>query len=163
VKKLLFEYKQTLKETRKLYQKYKDEEELTEKGLIGKEIISSMISDLEYAIDWLETGRNPDARRGIDKQGVYSMNPLTLDQLEFEKSELVQRELTREEKELIEDALCRLSKREKDAFMLVKVEGVSFKDAAELMGIKKTTAQTHVERAEKKIEQRKNESLFLVS
>jgi len=46
---------------------------------------------------------------------------------------------------------------------MIKVEGITYEYTAELLGIKKSTVQSHLERAEKKIEQRKTESLFLVS
>ncbi|WP_412734218.1 sigma factor-like helix-turn-helix DNA-binding protein [Heyndrickxia coagulans] len=44
----------------------------------------------------------------------------------------------------------------------MKVEGITYEYAAELLGVKKSTVQKHLERAVRKIEQRKNESLFLV-
>lgn len=122
-----------------------------------------MIRDLEFVIEWLETGRNPDSRRGIDKREVYTMNPQTIDKIKIEKPEIEERELSQEEKEMIEDALCQLTKRERDIFIMIRVEMLSYEHVAELLGIKKTTVQTHLERAEKKIEKRKCESLFLVS
>jgi RNA polymerase sigma factor (sigma-70 family) len=67
-----------------------------------------------------------------------------------------------EDRERIEDALCTLSKREKEIFILAKIELLSYESIADLLGIKKSTVQTYLERAEKKIEERKNGSLFLV-
>jgi positive control factor len=123
-----------------------------------------MISDLEYAIEWLKSGRNPDARRGIDKNGVYLTGPAVLDVLPvYELYKTVAREITSFEKEIIDDALCTLTEKEKDVFLMIKVEGITFEYTAELLGVKKSTVQTHFERAEKKIEHRKQESLFLVS
>ena len=161
--KMIYEYKKSLRDAKKMYKSY-GRDDLTLQDETDKKIIASMIRDLEYVIEWLETGRNPDSRRGIDKKGVYSMNPQTLDKIKFEKNEGdFERELTKYEREMIEDALCELTTRERDAFMMVKVEGLSYEYAAELMDIKKTTVQTHVDRAEKKIEKRKTKSLFLVS
>ncbi|MEM1505943.1 sigma factor-like helix-turn-helix DNA-binding protein [Domibacillus sp. 8LH] len=56
-----------------------------------------------------------------------------------------------------------LTQREKDVFTLVKAEGLTFEYAAELLGLTKSSVQTYLERAERKIEGRKNDSLFLVS
>jgi len=46
-----------------------------------KKVIAGMISDLDYALEWMRSGRNPDARRGIDKNGVYLTDPAVLDVL----------------------------------------------------------------------------------
>lgn len=158
--KLIYEYKKSLRDTRKMYQEY-CRENLSIQDEEDKKVIASMIRDLEYVIEWLETGRNPDSRRGIDKEGVYSTNPQILDKIKIEQLEMEERELTREEKEMIEDALCELTQRERDVFIMIRAEGLTYEHVAELLGVKKSTVQTHLERAEKKIEKRKNESLFL--
>ncbi|MGM0854286.1 MAG: sigma factor-like helix-turn-helix DNA-binding protein [Bacillota bacterium] len=160
--KMIYEYKMALRDARKMHTKL-DCDDLSTQEKIDKAIISSMITDLEFVIKWLETGRNPDLRRGNDKKGIYSINPQTLDRIKIQKFDNEFRELTEDERGMIEDAICDLTKREKDAYFMVKVEGLSYKCAAELMGIKKTTLQNHVGRAKKKIEIRKNSSLFLIS
>lgn len=132
--------------------------------LEDKKVIASMISDLEFALEWMRSGRNPDARRGIDKKGVYLMDPAVLDVLPVHNVyKTAAHEITDFDKEIIDDALCTLTEREKDIFLMIKVEGITYEYTAELLGIKKSTVQSHLERAEKKIAQRKNESLFLVS
>jgi len=162
--KLLFEYKRALREANKMVKELNDKGTLSEQDKIDKGIINGMIRDLQYSIEWMKTGRNPDARRGIDKNGVYTTDPAILDILPVHN---IYKEIVGEvgsfERELIEDALCTLTDRERDVFMMVKVEGLTFEYTAELLGIKKSTIQTHLERAEKKIEKRKSESLFLVS
>lgn len=160
---LIKEYKKSLRELNHLKQKYNSKKGRTEKEDVDLQLIDSMISDMQFAIQWLQTGRNPDMRRGVDKTGVYLTDPRVLDSLRVDRPDPAEKELSREEQELIEDALCTLTVREKDVFMLIKVEGITFEYAAELLGIKKSTVQKHLERAVKKIEQRKNESLFLVS
>lgn len=156
----MYEYKKSLRDARVMYRNY-NRDKLTLQEESDKKIISSMIRDLEFTIQWLETGRNPNSRRGIDKREVYTVNPQILDRIKIDKPEVEERELSIEEKEMIEDALCQLTKRERDAFIMVKAEGLSYDHAAELMGVKKGTLQSYVERAEKKIEKRKCNSLFL--
>jgi positive control factor len=63
----------------------------------------------------------------------------------------------------IDDTLGDLTLREKDVFTLVKAEKYTFEYTAELLGITKSSVQTYLERAKRKIEERKNSSLFLVS
>ncbi|MCP3764744.1 hypothetical protein NLX67_20635 [Domibacillus sp. A3M-37] len=63
----------------------------------------------------------------------------------------------------IDDTLGDLTLREKDVFTLVKAEKYTFEYTAKLLGITKSSVQTYLERAERKIEDHKNGSLFLVS
>lgn len=160
---LIKEYQKSLRELNKMKKKLQSKKDKTEKDEVDVGLIGSMINDLQFAIQWLQTGRNPDMRRGVDKTGVYLTDPRVLDSLLVEQQTVTGRELSREYQEMIEDAMCTLTEREKDVFMLIKVEGITFEYAAELLGVKKSTVQKHLERAMKKIEQRKRESLFLVS
>jgi RNA polymerase sigma-70 factor (ECF subfamily) len=68
---LLFEYKRALKNTKKLYRAYQDEQGLTAEQLKDKKLIRNMMTDLEYVIDWLENGREPGIRRAIDRRDAY--------------------------------------------------------------------------------------------
>lgn len=161
---LILEYKKSLRLARQMKRELDNKKNLSIQDVKDKKVISGIISDLEYALEWLKSGRNPDARRGIDKHGVYLTDTAVLDVLPVHN---VYKELAKElsyfDKELIEDTLCTLTIRERDIFIMIKVEGIIFEYTAELLGLKKSTVQTHLERAEKKIEHRKNKSLFLVS
>jgi positive control factor len=164
VRVLLAEYRKSLREAKKMKSVLVNKEKTTRQDDDDIKVISGMISDLEYALEWLNSGRNPDARRGIDKNGVYLTDPAILDVLPVAPTyKTIAREISSFEQELIEDALCTLTEREKDVFLMIKVEGLTFEYSAELLGVKKSTVQSHLERAEKKIAQRKSESLFLVS
>lgn len=161
---LIYEYKQSLRALKEMKAAIEAKPELLEQDLQDKTLINSMISEVEFAIQWMVSGRNPDARRGADRTGAYTLDPAVLEALPVVPVyKSIARELTSLEKEIIEDALCTLTKREKDVFMLVKVEGITFEYTAELLGITKSSVQTYLERVERKIEERKNGSLFLVS
>jgi positive control factor len=161
---LVAEYRKSLREAKQMKSALDKLKIPTLQDVEDKKVIAGMISDLEFALEWLNSGRNPDARRGIDKNGVYLTDPAVLDVLPVAPTyKSIAREISGFEKELIEDALCTLTEREKDVFIMIKVEGLTFEYTAELLAIKKSTVQSHLERAEKKIEQRKSESLFLVS
>ncbi|AGK52018.1 positive control sigma-like factor [Bacillus sp. 1NLA3E] len=168
------EYRKSLRDARKMKKKFDSriqsaldkKKKPSPQDIDDKKVIASIISDLEYALEWMRSGRNPDARRGIDKRGVYLTDPSVLDVLPvhpFYVELSHASEITHYENEIIEDALCTLTEREKDVFLMIKVEGITFEYTAEILGVKKSTVQTHFKRAEKKIEQRKHESLFLVS
>ncbi|WP_413381436.1 peptidoglycan-binding protein [Alkalihalobacillus sp. 1P02AB] len=75
MKALIEEYKITLKQLKN-----------SREGLSSEqtEILSGMLSDLKYAIDWMSTGRSPQARRGIERKAAYQrerpVDPITMQQ-----------------------------------------------------------------------------------
>ncbi|KAB2334278.1 sigma-70 family RNA polymerase sigma factor [Bacillus mesophilum] len=161
---LIAEYRKSLRIAKQMKRIFDNTMEPSLEALEELKIINGMISDLEYAIEWMKSGRNPDGRRGVDKHGVYLTDPALLDVLPVQGVKPSDnKEMDSLQRELVEDALCTLTKRERDVFMMIKVEGLTYEHTADLLGIKKSTVQTHFERAEQKVEKRKTESLFLVS
>jgi positive control factor len=164
VRVLIAEYRKSLRLAKQMKRELENKKKPTLQDKEDINVIDSMISDLEYALDWMRSGRNPDAKKGVDKKGVYLTDPRILDTLSAQNIyKTMAKEITDFEREIIEDALCTLTSREKDVFLMVKVEGLTYENTADLLGVKKSTVQTHLERAEKKIEERKHMSLFLVS
>ncbi|MEK5097075.1 MULTISPECIES: sigma-70 family RNA polymerase sigma factor [Bacillus] len=152
---LLFEYKRTLKTTKALYRPLQGEEGLTDEQMKDKKLIRSMITDLEYVVDWLEHGREPGIRRSIDRRDSYKRmlikDPQIIDTfskgIRFEPAH----EVPAADKARIEAALSVLTAREKEIFILHKVERFSYERIAALLGIKKSTVQTNVKRAQTKM------------
>jgi positive control factor len=139
VRVLMAEYRKSLREAMrmkcvvdsKIQKSLDNKKKPTIQDEEDKKVIASMISDLEYALEWMQSGRNPDARRGIDKNGVYLTNPAILEILPVAPTyKTVKKEISGWEKEIIEDALCILTEREKDVFFMIKVEGITFEYTA---------------------------------
>lgn len=111
---IVAEYRKSLREAKKMKLELDKIKKPTLQDEDDKKIIAGMISDLEYALEWLRSGRNPDARRGIDKHGVYLMDPAVLEILPVHKFYMDEaRVISSCEKEIIEDALCTLTERER--------------------------------------------------
>ncbi|SCA85172.1 positive control sigma-like factor [Bacillus glycinifermentans] len=115
-----------------------------------------MITDLEYVVDWLENGREPGIRRAIDRRDSYKRmlikDPRIIDTFtegtnRFEPDH----EVSVADKARIEAALSVLTAREKEIFILHKVERFSYERIAAMLGIKKSTVQTNVKRAQTKM------------
>lgn len=159
---LLYEYKETLRKTNR--EKYNVvthgfEQEKTED--ITK--YNAMINDLQYVIEWLSYGREPGKLRGTDKRDVYSllMDEDALSVLgDALPSESVPANISMKDKDRIEDALSALTKKERDAYVLHHGEQLSYERIADLMNVKKSTIQGHMERAEKKVNDQIEQSLF---
>ncbi|RKW73544.1 Fis family transcriptional regulator, partial [Bacillus sp. L75] len=56
---LIIEYKRALKEARKMYRSFSETPgvEMTAEQKNDKKIIGSMISDIEFTLEWLQNGR----------------------------------------------------------------------------------------------------------
>lgn len=166
---LIFEYKRSLKKARKMYKTFKeiDPTEMTAKQATDKKLISSMVSDLEFTIEWLEKGRQPGAKRGYDRRESYKRMLIKDPKIIETFSASVDREqdegISEWDIERINDALSVLTNREKEIFLLNKVELFSYEEIADLLGVTKSTVQTNMKRAENKMMKRQYESLFCLA
>lgn len=120
--------------------------------------IGEMISDCRYVVEWLNTGRRPDNRRGIERRAAYQReiltDPIILQRAAIpavNRAERASSRLTNSERMLLEQALSVLSCREKECYEMVYGQGYSLQEAAEMLGISKSSAALYVRRAQKKI------------
>jgi positive control factor len=131
-----------------------------------RQIIGEMISDVEYVIEWLETGRRPGNRRGIERQAAYQrerlMDPVRMQAFVARSTAGSPANLTEWQLHQIEDALCVLSERERECYVLAHGECFTHSQIADMLGITKSSVDTHIKRAQQKISERVMNSLFLV-
>jgi positive control factor len=163
---LLKGYRSTLRHIEELKENARDED---------KVVLGGMASDLQYAIEWMRTGRRPGNKRGIERRAAYQRDKL-IDPLVMQKFfrsidtnpyEWIDQQpisqISENEKERIEDALCVLTNQEKEMYLMSRGHCLTYAQIAEYFKVSKGTVQTTVERAEKKISKRINESLFCFS
>jgi len=76
---LLFEYKRTLRETRKQKEQLEAIPVKRRTNSDNEDIkqYSCMISHLQFVVEWLENGRLPGAKRGYDRREVYKRMVVT--------------------------------------------------------------------------------------
>ncbi|NOU95610.1 hypothetical protein GC093_20595 [Paenibacillus sp. LMG 31456] len=130
-----------------------------------RELFGSMIQDCEYVLEWLATGRRPGSMRGVEKRYERPWDPAWLDRYESPNGWTVQREsreLTADECFRLEEAMHDLTDREKQCFIMYHVDGMSEYDIALELHLGRSTVQKFLERAAKKIEDAKMNSLFLL-
>ncbi|THF78030.1 sigma factor-like helix-turn-helix DNA-binding protein [Cohnella fermenti] len=123
-----------------------------------RKTIVEMISSCSYIIEWLETGRRPGNRRGVERLASYqreiptdparlpageSRDEYDLGEAEPEAADIRSRRL--------ESAMRGLSERERDCFSLARGNGRSLSEIAELLQISKSSAGTYTLRAQRKI------------
>lgn len=132
-----------------------------------RELLGGMLSECNYVLEWLRTGRRPGQLRGVERRYERAWDPAWIDCYHSPSGwtlerESVSRELTADERFKIEEAMRDLSARERQCYMMHVVDGMSFGDIARELHLAKGTVQTNMERAREKIEYAKVSSLFLV-
>ncbi|WP_438447425.1 sigma-70 family RNA polymerase sigma factor [Gorillibacterium sp. sgz5001074] len=130
-----------------------------------KETLGMCIQNVEYALEWMQHGGNPNRRRGVEKRYVRSWDPAWIDAYHSPNGWSVEREsrdLTAEEWEKIKWAMEDLTDREKQMFMMYHVDGMSLSEISQELHVGRSTVQTTLDRAKEKIEYAKATSLFLL-
>lgn len=120
---------------------------------------NSMIDEMDFVLQWLETGRDPNNYRGADKRGIYqsqsfqSMDfiPDITEQIEEGPKHLY---MSAEEKIIMADIFASLSYRERQCYILHEAAGMSWSKIAEELGVSKSRVQQAMNRARKKIKAR---------
>jgi positive control factor len=163
VNDLITQYKQSLKNVRNLHRLA---------DIKDKKIIAGMISDLEYAIEWMETCRRPGLKRGIERRAAYQrerpFDPLlmqnyfkSMDDNIYSWDDHIQEDgISPWDKLRVDDALSVLSEREKEIYLMSRGYCISYSQIADYLGITKATVQNNIKRAEKKIAGQIHSSLF---
>ncbi|CAJ1003898.1 sigma-70 family RNA polymerase sigma factor [Brevibacillus aydinogluensis] len=164
---LLKEYKETRRQLKWAYEARRESEKvLDNQAITERQLLSEMIGDVEYVIEWLETGRRPGNRRGIERQAAYQrerlMDPVRMQAFAARSTAGSPANLTEWQLHQIEDALCVLSERERECYVLSHGECFTHSQIADMLGITKSSVDTHIKRAQQKISERVMSSLFLV-
>jgi RNA polymerase sigma-70 factor (ECF subfamily) len=150
-------YQFSLKEAERAYRKADADD---------KKVISGMKSDCEFVIEWLTTGRRPGNKRGIERRAAYQkeklMDPVRMQAFVQKSSAGSPSNLSDWEIFQVEDALSRLSIRERECYVLAYGECFSFAAIALMLNISKGTVETYITRAQEKISQDITSSLFLM-
>lgn len=146
---LLVQYLSARKQTIEMIQSCKSETDM--------EILKGILRDLEFTIKWIRSGHNPNDNRALDKRTVYLLDHKTIGEVidtEASKIKVSSDEYydyIHDRKHVANKMLGKLSGRELEVFLMMKCEGMSSRDVAELLDVKYTTVESHMERAKRKI------------
>jgi len=130
-----------------------------------RQIIGEMMTDCEYVIQWLQYGRRPGNRRGIERRAAYQreqlIDPIRMQAYVSSNTAGSPANLSEWQRSQLEDALKRLSPRERECYTLAHGECFSFAEIGEMLHITKSSVETYVSRAQKKISENLSSSLIL--
>jgi len=130
-----------------------DLREQTPEELQEISIVEGMISDMNYAIEWMRTGRQPHTRRGVDIKDAYKRSILMdMDLIPNKQPEQEQR-ITDVQKQAVVKIMMKLSPRELECYLLHVSNGLSLAEIADELKIKKRSVQDYVDRAKSKVAQ----------
>ncbi|MDK8182098.1 sigma factor-like helix-turn-helix DNA-binding protein [Paenibacillus sp. UMB4589-SE434] len=136
-------------------------------ALLDKDIklLSEMISDREYDLEWMETGRRPGNKRGVERLAAYqrerAVDPIRMQAYIAKTSgggAVQAHTLSDREIDKVEFALGQLSPRERECYELVRGNGFSYGETANLLGLEKSTIQWFVEAADTKLRHHINQA-----
>lgn len=123
-----------------------------------RRLVMEMIASCSYVIEWLETGRRPGNRRGIERRAGYQRevptDPARLPSTSERGAEAARP--TEQETEAarfrLEIALRGLTERERSCYTLARGECFSFAEIADMLRISKSSVGTYMIRAQRKVD-----------
>ncbi|UXH44445.1 Fis family transcriptional regulator [Rossellomorea vietnamensis] len=162
---LLLSYRENLSKAKKMFKEASDRD---------KSLLNGMIRDLQYSIEWMETGRQPGKTRGVERLAAYQrerpFDPLLMQRFFRSQEETYAWEeaenesvISSAEQEMIDDALSVLTTKEKEVYLMSRGHCLSYSQIANYLCISSSSVQTMIERSEKKITRRRYGSLFCLS
>ncbi|SFJ82890.1 sigma factor-like helix-turn-helix DNA-binding protein [Thermoflavimicrobium dichotomicum] len=168
MKDLLKGYKRSLQQVRKAKKEIENKVRKSSDDLNDLSLLNSMERDLRWTIEWLEMGHQPPNRRGVERlagyQREYPIDPRDIDFYSYESVFDHQGDVSIEDWEMfrIENALSVLSPLEREVYVMSKGYLLSYLEIAVMLNVAKGTVQKMMERAENKIKNQKETSLFFV-
>jgi len=134
-----------------------------------RRLVMEMIASCSYVIEWLEIGRRPGNRRGIERRAGYQRevptDPTRLHSLS-EGGMPADSQPTEQESEVrrfrLEAALRGLTERERSCYVLAHGECFSFAEIAAMLNISKSSVGTYMVRAQRKVDGNISETHILV-
>jgi RNA polymerase sigma-70 factor (ECF subfamily) len=152
MRNLVYEYKQSIRKMKTAYAAADPED---------KKIIGGMIRDMEYAVKWMENGRDPE-RKHVDAEQsrVYYYDPFVLNNIGHSMYPREWNDSPLNDERVSNFLGACLTKREEDVYRLYIGEGLSMAKIGELLHIAKTSVQNLIERAERKVDAEKEQVRF---
>lgn|GEM_PF-3290851 len=132
-----------------------------------EKLLRDTLKSLTYAIMWMHTGREPGgSKRGIERRAAYQRNkmvdPLIMQSMKSGANAGGPSNLSDWERFQLEEALRRLSPRERECYEMKHGQGFSHSYIAKLLKIDKDSVKEYVDRAQRKVTADLDNNLFLI-
>lgn len=107
-------------------------------------IVSGMVSDMRYALEWMRHGRRPGNRRGAERTDIYRQRELL--------EELRPVQIDDAERDKLVRVLLTLTERERTCFLLHMAQGLTQEQIASILEITRSSVRIFVDRAKAKVQ-----------
>lgn len=107
-------------------------------------IVSDMVSDMRYAIEWMRHGRRPGNRRGADRKDIYRQRELLEELRPVQISDVERNKLVR--------VLLTLTERERTCFLLHMAQGLTQDQIASMLELSRSSVRKFIDRAKNKVQ-----------
>ncbi|GGG32858.1 hypothetical protein GCM10007425_29390 [Lysinibacillus alkalisoli] len=165
---MLSSYHETKKRTKELKHQLEEKRETmkdnrSETASLDNEIsiVNSMLSDIEYTIAWLTSGRQPGAMRGIERQAAYKREvPFDSKWLDvmIEQGTIIHElekpdgEVEEMKEQLVADLKKCLTSTQQDVFIMV-AQGLERSNIAKVLGISRQAVHETIVRGKRNIKE----------
>ncbi|OMF35317.1 hypothetical protein BK133_10895 [Paenibacillus sp. FSL H8-0548] len=126
--------------------------------------LREMISDANFVIEWLHTGRQPGTKRGIERRSVYQntvlLDPMIMANFSNQYNSRSGSTITEEERHKLEEVLGILSPQERECYVLAFGQCYSHAEIAKALAISKGAVDKYVQRAHEKVSKGWQGTLF---
>ncbi|SUJ52532.1 sigma-70, region 4 family protein [Staphylococcus aureus] len=162
MKDLLIEYRKTrlcvLNKIKSLEYKVDEEDKLS--------IYKDILKDIDYTIEWLTCGHEPGNYNAIDRSQCYLVdndviNKAFSESMYKKNSDVEYNDIINDLNNKVSYALMKLTPKELECYIMVKCEGLTYKESACLLNLKIGSVQKYIKRAEIKIKNELETNLFI--
>ncbi|GGB26728.1 positive control factor [Lentibacillus populi] len=150
--KLIIEYGEGRKDLQRMNNKLGE----SDIDKLDKSKVNSMIDDMSFSIDWMETGRQPGLYRGVDKRNAYRSKQYDEIEIIPDIAEQLEREplyMGQDQRQELLKLFRNFSDRERQCYIMYEAEQLSMSKIALKLGLSKATVQSYINRARKKVEE----------
>ncbi|WP_311163759.1 sigma factor-like helix-turn-helix DNA-binding protein [Staphylococcus aureus] len=129
-------------------------------------IYKDILKDIDYTIEWLTCGHEPGNYNAIDRSQCYLVdndviNKAFSESMYKKNSDVEYNDIINDVNNKVSYALMKLTPKELECFIMVKCEGLSLKQTADLLKINKSTVNGYLTRVSKKIKRELINNLFV--
>lgn len=133
-----------------------------------------MISDINYALEWMSTAKQPGKTREIERRAAYERekpcNPLLMQRYVCSTvipvyewgTETKESVISEWDRIQLEDVLSTLTDNEKEVYIMSRGKCFTQEKIAVMMGVSRNTVKKALLRADNKFGKRLSESLFCI-
>ncbi|AYB36946.1 sigma factor-like helix-turn-helix DNA-binding protein [Brevibacillus laterosporus] len=172
MKKLITSYKATKKQLKSMLAQVTNSDQRASADCVHgtdqealRSSLAASIRDVEYAILWLETGRQPDNQRGIERrskeQREILLDPFKMQSYVTPGTGGCRVGVSDAERDLIDFYLQFVTEKERECYLMVHGSGFTHEKAAEMLFLSRGNISTLLSRAQQKIEFAKNLTAIL--